>query len=151
VKNSIPMTSAIEAGQIGGIPTSLRPSMLYWIPTMWVVLTNLWAGTTDILHAPPLYGDLLRLGYPPHFSTLLGVWKVLGAVALLVPGYPLVKEWAYAGFFIDFSSAIVAYVSVGDGVVSYIGPVLSMSALIASWHLRPQSRRLAGTCEVEAC
>lgn len=112
---------------------------------MWVVLTNLWAGTTDMLHAPPLYDDLLRLGYPPHFSTLLGVWKVLGAVALLVPRYPLVKEWAYAGFFIDFSGAMVAYASVGDGVVSYIGPVLSMSALIASWYLRPQSRRLAGT------
>jgi DoxX-like family len=48
------------------------------------------------------------------------VWKVLGAVALLAPGYPLLKEWAYAGFFIDFSAAMVAYASAGDGVVSYI-------------------------------
>jgi hypothetical protein len=95
------------------------------------------------LHAPPLYTETLRLGYPPHFSTLLGAWKVLGAVALLAPGYPLVKEWAYAGFFIDFSAAVVAYAAAGDGVVSYIGPVVAIAALITSWYLRPTSRRLA--------
>jgi hypothetical protein len=117
----------------------------YWVSTMYIVLTSLWAGVTDILHAPPLFDEVLRLGYPPHFSTLLGVWKVLGAVALAVPRYPLLKEWAYAGMFIDFSGAMVAYASVGDCVASYIGPVLSMSALIASWYLRPRSRRLAGT------
>jgi hypothetical protein len=97
---------------------------------------------TDILHAPPLYTETLRLGYPPHFSTLLGAWKVLGAVALLAPGYPLVKEWAYAGFFIDFSAAVVAYAAAGDGVVSYIGPVVAIVALITSWYLRPASRGL---------
>ena len=145
MQNSISVKSASEADRISGVPTSLRPSILYWIPTLWIVLTNLWAGPTDILHLPPLYDDLLRLGYPPHFSTLLGVWKVLGAIALLVPGYPLVKEWAYAGFFIDFSAAVVAYAAAGDGIISYIGPLVSMGALIASWYLRPQSRRLTQT------
>ena len=117
--------------------------MWYWAPTLYVVLTNFLAGVTDILHAPPLYPETLRLGYPPHFSTLLGAWKVLGAVALLAPGYPLVKEWAYAGFFIDFTSALVAHAAAGDEIVSYIGPVVSVIALIASWYLRPTSRRLA--------
>ena len=112
---------------------------------MYVALTSLWAGVNAILQAQPLFNEVLRLGYPPHFSTLLGVWKVLGAGALSVPRSPLLKEWAYAGMFIDFSGAMVAYASVGAGVVSYIGPVLSISALIVSWYFRPQSRRLAGT------
>ena len=105
---------------------------------------NLWAGPTDILHAPPLYDELLRLGYPPHFSTLLGVWKVLGAVALLVPGYPRVKEWADAG---SSSISSAPWLPTRQWVtVSFVhSHLVSMSALIASWYLRPQSRRLAET------
>jgi len=117
----------------------------YWVFTLYIALESLWAGATDILHAPPLFGILLHLGYPPHFGTMLGVWKLLGAVALLLPGYPLLKEWAYAGMFFDFSAAAVAHASAGDGVIWYIGPVLSIGALVASWHLRPPSRRLAET------
>src|SRR5262249_55414639 len=119
-----------------------KRTMWYWVLTLYVVLTNFLAGVTDILHAPPLYTETLRLGYPPHFSTLLGAWKVLGAIALLAPGYPLVKEWAYAGFFIDFTAAVVAHAAAGDGIVSYIGPVVSVTALVASWYLRPTSRRM---------
>jgi hypothetical protein len=145
MRNAMAVTHTAGASRVASVPIALKQSMWYWIPTLYIVLTNLWAGATDILHAPPLYAETLRLGYPPHFSTLLGIWKVLGAVALLAPRYPLVKEWAYAGFFIDFTAAIVAYAAAGDGVVSFIGPVLSLSALIASWCLRPQSRRLAGT------
>ena len=145
MQNSMILPSRTETNQIVRIPISLKQPMWYWIPTLYLVLTSLAAATTAILHAPPLYGEMLRLGYPPHFAVLLGVWKVLGVVALLAPGYPLVKEWAYAGFFIDFSASVVAYAAAGDGVVSYIGPVVSMGALIASWYLRPQSRRLAET------
>src|SRR5688500_20293949 len=89
------------------------------------------------------FEELLRLGYTAHFATLRGIWKVLGALALLAPGYPLLKEWAYAGLFFDFSGALVAYAAVGDGAASYIGPLASLAALIASWWLRPVSRRLA--------
>ena len=145
MENSMAVRSANEASWIGSIPVSRTWLIVYWVCTLYVVVTSLWAGVTDILHAPPLFEELLRLGYPPHFSTVLGLWKVLGAVALVTPRYPLLKEWAYAGMFFDFSGAIVAYASAGDGVVSYVGPVLSMSALIASWYLRPQSRRLAET------
>ena len=145
MENSVAVRDTNEASWIGSIPVSRTWLIVYWVCTLYVVVTSLWAGVTDILHAPPLFEELLRLGYPPHFSTVLGVWKVLGAVALVAPRYPLLKEWAYAGMFFDFSSAIVAYAAAGDGVVSYLGPVLSMSTLIASWYLRPQSRRLAET------
>jgi hypothetical protein len=139
------VTDTASANRMRSVPVWLKQSTLYWVPTLYLVVTSLIAGTTEIVHAPPLYSETLRLGYPPHFSTLLGVWKVLGAVALLVPGYRLIKEWAYAGFFIDFSAAIVAYTAVGDPIASSVGPVVSMGALIASWYLRPQSRRLPET------
>ena len=81
------------------------------------------------------------LGYPAYFATILGIWKVLGAVALLTPRYPRVKEWAYAGMFIDYTAAVVSYVAVGVGSASTLsGPVMSVAFLAASWALRPPSR-----------
>lgn len=132
-------TKAREAS----VSVSRTKVILYWVATLYVVVTSLGAGVIDVLHAPPLYDDLLRLGYPAHFATILGAWKVLGALALFWPRYPLLKEWAYAGLFFDFSGAIVAHASAGDGVVAYVGPLVSMGALVASWSLRPASRRLA--------
>ena len=137
------MAVASDAGRIAGVPISRKWLIAYWVFTLYVALTALGAGVTDVLHAPPLFDDLLRLGYPAHFATILGVWKVLGAVALLVPRYPLLKEWAYAGMFFDYTAAIVAHASAGDGAMAYVGPILSIGALIASWYLRPPSRRLA--------
>ena len=121
-----------------------RP-IAYWVFTLFITLAALWSGVADILHLQPLYGILLHLGYPSSFGVLLGVWKVLGAVALLAPRYPLLKEWAYAGLFIDYSSAIVAHSAAGDAAAALLGPFLSICALAASWYLRPQSRRLALT------
>jgi hypothetical protein len=126
-------------------PVSRKWLVAYWVLTLYIALESLWAGVSDIVHAQPLFAVLMRLGYPPHFGTLLGVWKVLGAAALLAPRYPLLKEWAYAGMFIDFSGAIVAHAAAGDGFVSYVGPLLSIAGLVGSWYLRPQSRRLEGT------
>jgi putative oxidoreductase len=138
--------AAVESASTHHTPamaTSHKSTFLYWAFTLCVAVTSLWAGLNNLLHATPFFEELLRLGYPPHFGTLLGAWKVLGTVALLVPRFPLIKEWAYAGFFFDFSGAIVACASSGDGAVSYVGPILAMGALTASWCLRPCSRRLA--------
>lgn len=115
---------------------------IYWATTLFVAATALVAGTMDILHAPPLYDIVLRLGYPPHFATLLGVWKILGALALLAPRRPLLKEWAYAGMLIDYSAAVIAHVAAGDDVGAIIAPLFTMVLLAASWQLRPASRRL---------
>lgn len=127
---------------IEGVPTENKWLSLYWTATVYLIVTSFWGGSAAIVHARPLFDEVLRLGYPPHFSTFLGVWKVLAAAALAVPRRPLLKEWAYAGLFVDFSEAMVAYASVGDGPSSFIGPVLAMGALILSWSLRPPSRRL---------
>jgi hypothetical protein len=125
-------------------PTPRRWTIAFWLATLFVAVNQLWAGVSDVLRAQPLYGIVLHLGYPPYFSTLLGLWKLLAAVALLVPRRPLLKEWACAGLFFDFSAAIVSHAASGDGVVAFIGPVVSIVALFGAWYLRPPSRRLAG-------
>lgn len=145
MENTITMRDAGGVRRLEGAwAIGIRPS-LYWLATSYVVLTSFLAGIAAIVHASPLFEEVLRLGYPPHFSTLLGMWKVLGAAALAIPRRPLLKEWAYAGLFVDFSGAIVAYAAAGDEVSSFVAPVLAMGALITSWCLRPSSRRLAAS------
>lgn len=114
----------------------------YWLFTLLVALSTLGSGVMAILHLPPFYGILLHLGYPPYFATLLGVFTMLGALALLAPRYPLLKEWAYAGMFVQFSSALISHLAAGDGAIWFLGPITMIGALAASWHLRPASRRL---------
>ncbi len=114
----------------------------YWGLTLFVALTGIAAGVLDVLRLQPLYGLLIHLGYPPYFGVILGVWKVLGGVVLIAPRRPLLKEWAYAGMFIDYSSATISHLATGDGLAAALGPVLSAAALGGSWYLRPPSRRL---------
>jgi uncharacterized membrane protein YphA (DoxX/SURF4 family) len=116
--------------------------ILYWIATAFIAGTAAVSGAMDILHLPPLFGIMLHLGYPAYFGAILGIWKVLGALALLAPRFPRLKEWAYAGMFIDFTSAAASHATVGDGVAVWIGPLASIPILAASWALRPPSRRL---------
>jgi hypothetical protein len=119
--------------------------IVYWVATAFVVGFGLVAGVLDILRIQPLFGITLHLGYPPYFATLLGTWKVLGGLALAAPRFPLVKEWAYAGSFFDYTAAIVSYVAIGEGtLLNLIGPILSIICLAASWALRAPSRRIAG-------
>lgn len=141
--HSMAATTESHTTRTGALPLSRAVLLVYWVATLYVAVTSLGAGVIDILHAPPLYADLLRLGYPSHFATVLGVWKVLGALALVWPRYPLLKEWAYAGLFFDFTGALAAHGFAGDGMTTYVGPLLSLGALIASWFLRPPARRLA--------
>jgi hypothetical protein len=123
-------------------PTSRAANIAYWVGTLFVTLAALWSGVADLLHLQPLYGLLLHLGYPSYFGTILGGWKVLGAFVLLAPRFSLLKEWAYAGMFCDYVSAVASHAAVGDGAGALAGPILSMGALAASWYLRPESRRL---------
>src|SRR5260221_14123271 len=113
---------------------SRRATLAYWLCTLFVAVTALSAGIMDVLHVEPLFGLLLPLGYPSYFATILGVWKILGAIVLVAPRYPLVKEWAYAGMVIDYSSAILSHLASGDGAGAIAGPILSMVALAMSWY-----------------
>ena len=135
-------TMALARPAAGPRPASPARGRAYWACTLFVALTALGAGVMDILHLQPLFGLLLHLGYPPYFATLLGGWKILGAIVLLAPRYPLVKEWAYAGMIIDYSSAVVSHWACGDAATALVGPMVSIAALVGSRYLRPQPRRL---------
>jgi DoxX-like protein len=142
------MAAVCSTDLIGG-NASIFPrgrAIVYWVATAIIAGNGVVAGMIDILRVQPLFGILLHLGYPAYFGTILGTWKVLGAIALLAPGYPLVKEWAYAGSFVDYTAAVASYVAVGDRLPSHLaGPIVSILFLVASWALRPPSRRVAAS------
>lgn len=83
-----------------------------------------------------------HLGYPSYLLTILGVWKILGVVAVLIPKFPILKEWAYAGFFFTMTGAVFSHAAVGDGGKEFFGPVLLIVLTVVSWYYRPESRRL---------
>jgi uncharacterized membrane protein YphA (DoxX/SURF4 family) len=104
-------------------------------------------GVTDLIHGPTLLfaGDpvvliMARLGYPAYMLTILGVWKLLGAVALLVPRFPRLKEWAYAGVFIELTGAAASAAARGGGGSDLIAPLAFAALTLASWALRPPER-----------
>jgi hypothetical protein len=83
-----------------------------------------------------------RLGYPAYLLTILGVWKLLGVVAVLIPKFPLVKEWAYAGFFFAMSGAVFSHLASGDEAKELFGPVLLIILTVVSWYFRPADRKV---------
>ena len=115
----------------------------YWVCTIAIALLLLSGGIMQVMRSPAAIEGITHLGYPVHFAVLLGVWKILGAIVILLPGFALVKEWAYAGIFMDLSSASVAHTAAGDPAGNIIAPLVFTAVVAASWALRPASRRLA--------
>lgn len=85
---------------------------------------------------------MTRLGYPLYFLTLLGIWKILGVIAVLIPKFPLLKEWAYAGFFFTVSGAVFSHLVCGDAAIDFFGPVLLLILTMVSWYFRPADRKI---------
>jgi len=120
-------------------------TIAYWVTTVIIALELAAGGVWDILLIPYVH-DLVvdHLGYPAYFLVIIGVWKVPGAVVLLVPRFPRLKEWAYAGAFFTYTGAVASHLAVGD-VAFALGPAIFGIILLASWALRPATRRdLAG-------
>lgn len=120
-----------------------RGKIIYWVATLWLALGMLSTGIVQLINMEEEVDMMTHLGYPAYLLTLLGVWKVLGVLAVLVPKYPLVKEWAYAGFFFLMTGAMYTHFAVGDKAVKYIGPSLLLVLTIVSWHFRPANRKLS--------
>ncbi len=114
----------------------------YWVSTAMIALILLPGGVFQVTLQRQNVEGFAQLGYPVYFVALLGVWKLLGGIALLVPRFPRVKEWAYAGAFIDFSAASVSCAATGGNAGHIIAPLVCIAILFASWALRPESRTL---------
>ena len=119
-----------------------RRSVAYWVATALLEFELVLGGIWDVLQLPQARGVTDRLGYPGYFLVILGTWKLLGAVALAVPRFPRLKEWAYAGVVFDFTGAIASQLAsrqIDVGPLIYLIAMLGITA--ASWALRPPSRR----------
>ena len=119
-----------------------RP-IAYWTTTI-LVAFFMTGGVAQLMQyrANP-HGVVPVLGYPMYFFAILGFWKVLGAIAILIPRFPLLKEWAYAGIFFDLTGAAASCAAVGGyGAYGFhvIAPLIITGFTVASWALRPPSR-----------
>lgn len=115
----------------------------YWIATTLMSVGMLGSGIAQVMHAQQMIDLVKPLGYPVYFLSIIGVWKILGVIAILLPGFKLVKEWAYAGFFFVMTGALVSHLAVGvHDVKDVLGPVFQTIFIVLSWYCRPDSRKL---------
>ena len=123
---------------------SKRNKIIYWITTLWMALGMVSTGIVQIIH---LEDEITRtvdhLGYPVYFLTILGVWKILGAIVALLPKTPLLKEWAYAGFFFAMTGALISHLFVSDPLSEFFPALLLLTLAILSWLFRPADRKFS--------
>ena len=119
-----------------------RYKIIYWISTIWLALGMLSTGIVQLLKLQADVDLMTRLGYPVYLLTILGVWKMLGVVAVLIPKFPLLKEWAYAGFFFAMSGAVYSHIASGNSVNEIFPPLLLLILTMVSWYFRPADRKI---------
>lgn len=123
----------------------------YWMVTVLIALETIVGGVADLVHGKailvtgtPVADIVTHLGYPIYFLRIIGVWKLLGGIVLLIPGYPRLKEWAYAGIFFELSGAAVSWWMHEHNLGEALTPMILAVVALVSWALRPR-RRLLGT------
>jgi hypothetical protein len=128
---------------------SKRNKIIYWIATIWLSLGMFATGMVQLLKvesegalSPPGVWGIKQLGYPIYFLTIIGVWKILGVVAVLIPKFPLLKEWAYAGFFFLMTGAIFSHIAVGSPLIEFFPSLLLLILTLISWKFRPADRKI---------
>src|SRR5215213_4067175 len=119
-----------------------RDRIIYWISTIWLALAMLASGVQQLLHSKSFVDIVIPLGYPMYFLTILGAWKILGVIAILIPKFTLLKEWAYAGFFFVMSGAIFSHIALGEPVNNIIPAVVLLIMTVVSWYFRPADKRI---------
>ena len=122
-----------------------RNKIIYWVATIWLALGMLSTGLVQLFKAKEGQGGadmITHLGYPVYLLTIIGIWKILGVTALLIPKNPLLKEWAYAGFFFIMSGAVFSHLAMHDGLSELVPSLLLLVLTILSWYFRPMNRKL---------
>jgi DoxX-like family len=124
-------------------------SIGYWVATTLIALetfvggiTDLVSGGTELVAGPPVVGVVTHLGYPVYILRILGSWKLLGAVVIVFPGLPRLKERAYAGVFFELTGAAASYVLHGEITSDLAAPLILAVLAMISWALRPEGRVL---------
>lgn len=116
--------------------------IIYWVATIWLSLGMLSSAIVQLLRIPEGVQGVKHLGYPEYLLTILGIWKIFGVATILAPKLPLVKEWAYAGFFFVASGAFISHVTMGDPFSDIFPALLLLTLTVLSWFFRPDSRKI---------
>ncbi len=119
-----------------------RNKIIYWISAIWLALAMLASGVQQIFHTKGFVDILVHLGYPLYLLTLLGIWKILGVAALLIPKFALLKEWAYAGFFFAMSGAVFSHIASHDSIKEIFPSLFLLILTMVSWYFRPSDRKI---------
>jgi len=119
-----------------------RKLIWYWIITILLSFCIFFGGLAQALQLKEVLQGFKPLGYPTYFISLIGIWKVLGVIAILIPKFPLLKEWAYAGIFFTMSGAVISHIASDDIKVQIISPIVLAIFTVLSWYLRPTSRKI---------
>jgi hypothetical protein len=130
--------------QIANAPGRTRVLLIfYWILTGYLAFESILSATWDFnwLNKGYASGLMQHLGFPAYFLVIKGICSLLAAMVFILPGMRLLKEWAYFGTFLIYISAIASHLAIGDGFRSLVAPIIFLSIAIASWALRPDSRR----------
>jgi len=117
-------------------------AIVYWLSTAILAVELLVGGVWDVLMLPQVREVIHRVGYPVYFLVILGVWKFLGSIAIIIPRFPRLKEWAYAGVVFNLTGALASNLASGvtdAGTLAYL--LLMMGVTATSWAQRPASRR----------
>jgi hypothetical protein len=120
-----------------------RNKIIYWIATIWLALGMTATAVVQLSKIKDEEEMFTRLGYPSYLLTIIAVWKILGVITILLPKFPVLKEWAYAGFFFVMSGAVISHLAVNDEAKELFGPMLLIVLTFVSWYFRPFSRKLS--------
>ena len=155
------VTVLVVAGTIAGVRSSRREdaepegrvalvrSGAYWLLTLVITFELAAGGVWDLLRIEYVRVMLAHLGYPLSLLIILGVWRIPGALVLLLPRFPRLKEWAYAGAFFNYSGAAASHLLAGDAAARWVGPLVLCVLTLVSWAMRPASRRLPHAAKSE--
>jgi uncharacterized membrane protein YphA (DoxX/SURF4 family) len=117
-------------------------AIVYWLSTAILAIELLVGGAWDVLMLPQVREVIHRVGYPVYFLVIFGVWKFLGSIAIIIPRFPRLKEWAYAGVVFNLTGALASNLASGVTDTKTLAYLLLMMGVTAtSWALRPASRR----------
>jgi hypothetical protein len=119
-----------------------RKTLWYWIITVILSFCIFSGGLAQAMQVKGVVEGFKPLGYPVYFISIIGVWKVLGIIAILIPGYKLLKEWAYAGMFFVMTGAVISHIAAGNVTAQIIAPIFLAVFTVLSWYLRPVNRKI---------
>lgn len=119
-----------------------RSKIIYWIVTIFLSFGMLAGGVQQLFQIGGYNEIIEQLGYPRYLLSILGAWKILGVIAILIPKFPLLKEWAYAGFFFAMSGAAISHFTVGQLFTEAMPSLILLLVITLSWYFRPESRKI---------